>query len=84
MLPICTESHKAIDRTLYWKKYKGVKQKAIRDGNWKYLQDDKGEYLFDLSKDEGEKNDLKDTRKDIFEKLKNKYAEWKKTILPDE
>jgi hypothetical protein len=53
--------------------------KAVRDGNWKYLQDEKGnEYLFDLVKDPKEENNLKDQYHDIFDKLKNKYSDWEK------
>ncbi len=29
------------------------KQKAIRDGDWKYLQDENGEYLFNVDVDQG-------------------------------
>ena len=32
-------------------------------GNWKYLQDEKGEYLFNLVADQEEKNELKQSRK---------------------
>ena len=85
MLPICTGKAKVIDRTFYWKRFQANKQKAIRDGQWKYLQDEKGEYLFDLANDQPEKNDVKEKHKDIFDRLKKKYADWEKTLLqPDE
>jgi hypothetical protein len=54
----------------------------MRDGDWKYLKDEKGEYLFDISKDGGEKNNLKEKEKEVFERLKNKYSEWEKNVLP--
>ena len=85
LMPIITGSKQPIDRTFYWKRFQGNKQKAMRDGNWKYLQDEKGEYLFDLVNDQAEKKDVKETHKDIFDRLKKKYQEWEKTLLqPDE
>jgi arylsulfatase A-like enzyme len=79
--PILTGKKKNTERTFYWRSSQRNKQKAIRDGKWKYLQDEKGEYLFDLSTDEGEKNDLKAKEEVIFNLLKKKYADWEKTML---
>jgi arylsulfatase A-like enzyme len=84
MMPVCTGKSKPVSRTFYWQRVERNPQKAIRDGDWKYLQDQKGEYLFDLSKDPEEKNDLKEKEKTVFEKLKKKYTEWEKTILKTE
>ena len=82
LLPILKGNRKKeIDRTLYWRNAQRNQQKAVREGNWKYLMDDKGEYLFDLATDPGEKNDLKSAKPDVFEKLKAKYAAWEKTVL---
>lgn len=81
LIPVLTGSQKNVDRTLYWRTFQRSKQKAIRDGKWKYLQDEKGEYLFDLSADQEEKNDLKTKEKKKFEKMKAKYAKWEKTVL---
>ena len=50
-------------------------------GEWKYLQDEKGEYLFNIVSDPGEKSDLKLKQETVFNKLKNKYADWQKTML---
>jgi arylsulfatase A-like enzyme len=73
---------KAVDRTLYWRIFQRQKHKAIRDGNWKWLQDEKGnEYLFDLANDPTENTNLKDQRKDILERLKKKYQLWEATML---
>lgn len=79
---VCTGESKPIKRTFYWRMTQRNPQKAIRDGNWKYLRDTAGEYLFDLAKDPGEKNDLKAKNRKIFAKLKRKFSQWEKTILP--
>jgi arylsulfatase A-like enzyme len=81
LMPICTGKAKLKDRTLYWRTIERSHHKAMRDGNWKYLQDEKGEYLFDLSVDPSEKNNLREKNLDTFERLKTMYAAWEATVL---
>lgn len=81
MMPLLLGNKREQARTFYWKRFQGNKQKAMRDGRWKYLVDEKGEWLFDLAADPGEQNDLKAEEKIIFRKLKNKYAKWEKGVL---
>ncbi len=81
LMPVCRDRKKVTTRTLYWRVFQRNKQKAMRDGDWKYLKDEKGEYLFNLVKDPGEKTDRKETEKSIFERLKQKYSDWEKTVL---
>lgn len=81
LMPICTGEQKEIERTIYWRTFQRTKHKAIRNGNWKYLQDENGEYLFDVVRDPAEKNDLKASHPAVFQKLKTKYASWEKTVL---
>jgi arylsulfatase A-like enzyme len=81
LMPLCRGTKKATDRTFYWRTFQRNKQKAIREGKWKYLQDEGAEFLFDLLADPGEKNDLKGIQSAIFQRLKNKYAEWEKVML---
>jgi arylsulfatase A-like enzyme len=80
LMPIMMKKAKPVTRTFYWRITR-VPQKAMLEGNWKYLKDGEKEYLFDLSDDAGEKNDLKETQKEIFERLKKKYNEWEQTVL---
>ncbi len=81
LMPILAGNKKNIERTFYWRTFQRNKQKAIRAGEWKYLQDEKGEYLFNLVNDPGEKDNQKEKEKLIFERLKQKYAGWEKTVL---
>jgi arylsulfatase A-like enzyme len=81
LLPVCTGKKKITERTFYWRLFQENKQKAIRDDNWKYLQTEKGEYLFNLVDDPGEKKDLKSVNQSIFQKLKKKYSDWEKSVL---
>jgi len=54
---------------------------SMRDGDWKWLKDEKGEYLFNVAKDPGEKNNLKEKETAIFDRLKKKYEQWETTVL---
>ena len=79
---ILTGKKPEVQRTLYWRIFQRVKHKALRDGNWKYIQDEKGnEYLFDLVADPFEKNDRKGNEPVIFQVLKDKYAAWEAQML---
>lgn len=83
VMPMLQKIEKEVDRTLYWRVFQRLKQKAMRDGNWKWLQDEKGnEYLFDLNVDPFEENNLKEQRRDVLEKLKQKYSQWEAIMLP--
>jgi arylsulfatase A-like enzyme len=81
LMPFITGMKRPVSRTFYWRVSQRNQQKAMRDGFWKFLKDENGEYLFDLFYDGAEKNDLKIREKEIFEKLKQKYSEWEKTVL---
>jgi arylsulfatase A-like enzyme len=81
LMPVITGMKRPITRTFYWRVFQRNQQKAIRDDYWKYLKDEKGEYLYYLFYDAGEKQDLKEREPQIFETLKNKYSEWEKTVL---
>lgn len=81
LLSFMTGDRRTFDRTFYWRSFQRSKEKAIRDGNWKWLEDEKGEYLFDLSNDQGEKNDLKENQPEKLKELKRKYAEWENGVL---
>lgn len=82
LLPILTGKKNNLNRTLYWRTFQRTKHKAIRDGNWKYLKDEQGEYLFDLSVDEFEKNNLCMKEEKRIVKMKAKMAEWEKVLQP--
>ncbi len=81
-MPIIMGKEKETERTLYWRIFQRRQHKSMLDGKWKYLQDEKGEeYLFDLGSDPSESKNIKEKFPKIFLQLKNKYAEWEKTVL---
>jgi len=69
------------ERTLFWR-FKDSDQAAVRSGEWKYLKLNQEEHLFNLMQDEREQADLKRVKPEIFERLKQQYAQWNATMLP--
>ncbi len=83
IMPIITGGIKEVERTLYWRIYQRNNHKAMRDGKWKYLRDEKGnEYLFNILIDPQEKNNVKKNENTLFERLKKKHQMWETTMLP--
>ena len=58
-------------------------QRAIRDGDWKYLRIAGNEFLFDVVKDPRERANLKDRQKEVFDRLRSDWEAWNDTMLPE-
>jgi len=64
-----------VERKLYWRMvYRN--QKAVRAGTWKYLSIDGNEFLYDLSRDQRERANLRYREPKKFRELRNAYREW--------
>jgi arylsulfatase A-like enzyme len=70
-----------IPRTFYWRVFQRNQQKSIRSGDWKYLQTEKEEYLFNLKTDPFEDYNVKMQYATIFTQLKEQYAIWESQML---
>jgi arylsulfatase A-like enzyme len=81
LLPVLRAEKQHIERELYWRIFQRKNEKAVRYGDWKLIVDTKGEYLFNIANDQAEKNNLKDTNKDIADKLRKLLADWEKSVL---
>jgi arylsulfatase A-like enzyme len=71
-----------IRRTLYWR-YKANAQRAIRDGDFKYLKIRENTFLFNVVDDPMERANLKGRQKDVYETLANKWLAWNAAMLPE-
>ena len=80
--PIVTGRAVPDPRKLYWR-YKVGSQRAMRDGDWKYLRIAGNEFLFDVVQDPRERANLKDREKDVFDRLKADWEAWNGTMLPE-
>ena len=81
LLPILEGRSPAVERTLFFRFTIGnVKQLAVRQGPWKLLVDGAKRYVFDLSKDVGERNDLTNQRQDVARRLRPLIAAWEADV----
>jgi arylsulfatase A-like enzyme len=81
LLPILEGRSPAVERTLFFRFAVGnVRQLAVRQGSWKLLVDGAKRYVFDLSKDVGERNDLTNQRQDVARRLRPLIAAWEADI----
>ena len=79
------EGRPDFERTLYWRKPRGeTLWKGVRQGSLKYVGQKQGdtyrEYLFDLSSDLPEKENLKDARPGDLARLKQLYDTWEEKV----
>ena len=72
-----------VPRRLFWR-YKSQSQRAIRDGDMKFLKIAENTFLFDVVKDPLERANLKDRHPDVFHRLSNVWDDWNKTMLPED
>ena len=78
-MPVLAGERPAYERALFWRTFDRA---AARVGDWKYLADKDGEYLFDLAVDPGEKADRRKREGARFERIKQQYVEWNAGMLP--
>lgn len=79
LAPLLTGAMPAPDRTLYWRL--GL-QGALRDGDWKLVKAEDRWWLFDLSRDVGERHDQAASEPERLERLKTDWLRWS-TAMPD-
>jgi len=66
------------NRTLFWRF--GENKKAVRLIEWKYIEYNQKEYLFNLDTDIKEENNLIDSFPDRVDCLKSYLTEWEKDM----
>jgi len=81
ILPVLLGTRPPYARTLYWR-YKAQAQRAVRDGDWKYLKINENEFLFDLAHDVRERANLRERSPEVFQRLKQQWDDWNRAQLP--
>ena len=78
LIPLLTANALAQERTFYWRMDRSNrKQRAIRQGKWKYLNDGNTmDLLFDLDTDVGERTNLTFQHPAVVARLKSALAAW--------
>lgn len=81
LMPILTGDAPEVERTLFWRTTAGgLRQRAVRSGNWKLLIDAGATLLFDLRTDVGERHDLANVRQDIARQLRPLLDAWEEDV----
>ena len=82
LLPGLTQNSAPVSRKLFWR-YKANAQRAARDGDYKYLKILESTFLFNVVEDPMERANLKDRRKDVYERLVADWHDWNAGMLPE-
>lgn len=81
LLPVLRGHADPEPRTLYWR-YKAQDQRAVREGDWKYLQINGNAFLFNLAEDERERANLRDRHPELLARLRAQWEAWNAGMLP--
>lgn len=71
-----------VARKLYWR-YKSNHQRALRDGDYKFLKILDNTYLFNVVEDPLERANLKALKPDIYRRLVDEWQVWNRDMLPE-
>jgi arylsulfatase A-like enzyme len=82
LLPVLTGEACTRSRKLYWR-YKTNAQRALREGDFKYLKIRDNTFLFNVIDDPRERANLKDRMPKLFDRLAEEWEEWNATMLPE-
>ena len=77
MLPVLQGKTPSSRTEMFWQRRD---DKAARVGSYKWVDSAKGNGLFDLSKDIGEKVDLSEKQPELLAKLKARWQAWRKQM----
>ena len=81
LLPVLGDAGRTFARPLHWRmNHRG--QRALRDGDWKYLQVDGNEYLFNIPADERERANLAGREPARLADLRDAWEAWNETMPP--
>ncbi len=81
LLPVLRDPLHHFARVMHWRmKHRG--QRALRDGDWKYLRVDDNDYLFNISADERERANLAQHDPERLDSLRNAWLAWDATMPP--
>jgi arylsulfatase A-like enzyme len=81
LLPVLRDAGPRFHRPMYWRmNHRG--QRALRDGDWKYLMVDGHEYLFDIPADERERANHAPREPGRLAAMREAWLAWQATMPP--
>lgn len=79
LLPVLRDPSHSFHRPLHWRmNHRG--QRALREGDWKYLRVDGHDYLFNIAGDERERANLAGREPQRLARLREAWEEWNRTM----
>jgi arylsulfatase A-like enzyme len=82
LAPALTQRAAPVTRKLFWR-FKNKSQRAVRDGDMKWLKINENTFLFNVVADPLERANLKDRQPEVYGRLVNDYENWNATMLPE-
>jgi arylsulfatase A-like enzyme len=82
LLPVLIPEAAPVPRKLFWR-YKANAQRAARDGDWKLLKIKDNTFLFNVVDDPMERANLRDRRRDIYDRMILEWNSWDDGMLPE-
>jgi arylsulfatase A-like enzyme len=82
LAPALTQRAAPVTRKLFWR-FKNKLQRAVRDGDMKWLKINENTFLFNVVADPLERANLKDRQPEVYRRLVNDYENWNATMLPE-
>jgi arylsulfatase A-like enzyme len=79
LLEVLRDATKKIDRPMFWR-MKHRQQRALRDGDWKYLKVDDAEYLFNIPTDERERANLAKRDPQRLNEMRERWLAWNESM----
>ena len=81
LMPVLRDPAAAFHRPLHWRmNHRG--QRAMRDGDWKYLRVDGNDYLFNVPADERERANLGQREPQRLAAMRAAWEAWNETMPP--
>jgi arylsulfatase A-like enzyme len=81
LMPVLREPQRPFRRPLYWRmNHRG--QRALRDGDWKYLRVDGNDYLFNIPADERERANRAPREPQRLAAMCRQWEDWNATMPP--
>jgi len=77
-----TSAAPVVPRKVFWR-YKSNAQRAVLDGDFKFLKIQNNLFLFNLADDPMERANLKERQSETFERLQREWREWNTAMLPE-
>ena len=83
LMPAITQNAAPVSRKLFWR-YKANGQRAMRDGDMKWLQMAGNTFLFNVVTDPLERANLKNRQPDVYKRMMAEYEAWNAKMLPED